>query len=97
MQLILNPFVLSELLSSPKMPQKTEKYLLDLPKIEIQPEFFKRAGLLRREIYQKGKGVTMADIYIAQSCIDANVPLLSLDQDMLTIADNSDLKTIKIA
>jgi predicted nucleic acid-binding protein len=34
-QLLMNPFVLAELLSSPKLPEKIEKYLLAIPLIEI--------------------------------------------------------------
>lgn len=91
-QLLMNPFVLSELLSSPKLPKKTEKYLLALPRIEIGTEFFERAGFLRRQIYAKGKGVSIADIYIAQACIDAEISLLTIDQDLLMISEQSDLK-----
>lgn len=94
-QLLMNPFVLSELLSSPRLPKKTEKYLLDLPRLEVDPGFFERAGFLRRKIYQAGKGVSIADIYIAQSCIDAQIPLLTTDQDLLMISKHSDLDSIK--
>ncbi len=76
-QVIMTPFVLSELLSSPKLPRKTEKYLLDLPRLEIKRGFFERAGYLRRKVYVAGAGVTIADIYIAQSCIDAKISLLT--------------------
>jgi len=90
-QLLMSPFVLSELLSSPKLPKKAERYLLALPRLETDPTFFERAGLLRRKIYQKGNGVAMADIFIAQSCIDAEIPLLTLDQDLLMIAKHANL------
>jgi len=93
-QLLMNPFVLSELLSSPKLPKKTEKYLLDLPRIEIELGFFERAGLLRRKIYQEGKGVSIADIYIAQLCIDSEIPLLTADQDLLMISKHSELNIV---
>lgn len=93
-QLMMNPFVLSELLSSPKLPLKTEKYLVDLPRIEIETGFFLRAGLLRRKIYQVGRGVSISDIYIAQSCIDVQTPLLSTDQDLVLISKFSELKVI---
>lgn len=95
-QLLMNPFVLSELLSSPKLPKKTEKYLLVLPRLEIDPVFFERAGLLRRAVYEKGYGVSMADIFIAQSCIDSRVALLTSDQDLHAIAKCSDLEVIGI-
>ncbi|MBI4403489.1 MAG: PIN domain-containing protein [Deltaproteobacteria bacterium] len=95
-QLQMNPFVLSELLSSPKLPTKTEKYLLALPRMEIDSSFFERAGILRRRIYEKGKGVAIADIYIAQACIDSRIPLLTVDQDLLMISEYSDLDVVQI-
>jgi len=93
-QLLMNPFVLAELLSSPKLPAKIEKYLLAIPRIEIKREFFVHAGFLRRKLYQKGKGVSVADVYIAQSCIEAEISLLSIDQDLVMISECSDLKVI---
>jgi len=89
---MMNPFVLSELLSSPKLPKKTEKYLLDLPRLEFDSTFFERAGFLRRKIYEKGKGVAIVDVYIAQVCIDNAIPLLTMDHDQLLIAEHSSLK-----
>ena len=95
-QLLMNPFVLSELLSSPKLPKKTEKYLLALPRIEIGLEFFEKAGLLSRQIQMKGKGVSMADVYIAQACIDAEIPLLTNDKDHTSISEYSELKVVEL-
>ncbi len=94
-QLVMNPFVLSELISSPKLPGKIEKNLLSLPQIEIQDGFFERAGHLRRKIYTHGKGVPMADVFIAQSCIDSNVSLLTDDQDLEMISKHSSLSIVK--
>jgi predicted nucleic acid-binding protein len=95
-QLLMNPFVLAELLSSPKLPPRIEKYLLDIPRIEIDRDFFVRAGHLRKNLYKKGKGVSIADIYIAQSCMDAEIPLLSIDQDLLMISELSGLKLVRL-
>ena len=93
-QLIMNPFVLSELLSSPKLPEVIEKNLLDLPRIEMTDGFFERAGLLRRKVYAQGKGVPMADIFIAQLAIDAKIPILSDDKDLQQISKCSELEVI---
>lgn len=95
-QLVMNPFVLTELLSSPKLPQKAEKYLLVLPRIELFHNFFESAGLLRRKIYEHGKGISMSDIYIAQACIDAELSLLTLDEDFLVISAHSRLALVQI-
>lgn len=93
-RLLMNPFVLSELLSSPKLPQKTEKHLLELPRLKLSQGFFERCGLLRRKIYKSGKGISIAGIYIAQSCIDAEIPLLTVDQDLKLIARHSVLSLV---
>ncbi len=90
----MSPFVLSELLSSPKLSKGMEKHLLALPRIEIEEGFFERAGYLRRVAYQKGKGIAIADIYIAQSCIDSGVDLLTLDQDLVMLANLSTLRVV---
>lgn len=94
-RLIMNPFVLSELLSSPRLTKKIEKYLSSLDRLDIDRDFFYRAGLLRRTIYLQGKGVPIADIYIAQACIDATIPLLSIDQDIIMISEHSDLELVQ--
>lgn len=89
---IMNPFVLSELLSSPKLPRKAETALLDLPRLKIENGFFERSGRLRRQVYKIGYGISMADIYIAQSCIDAHIPILTADRDFHALLKISDLK-----
>lgn len=93
-QLMMNPFVLSELLSSPKLPKDIENYLLAIPRLQIVEDFFERAGFLRRKIYIKGKGVSIEDVYIAQICIDNVIPILTYDQDLMMISENSSLKVI---
>lgn len=95
-QVVMNPFVLSELLSSPKLPKKLEKYLLDLPRLEIESEFFERAGYLRRKVYEAGHGVSMADIFIAQCCIDAKIALLTADRDFQLLSKYSDLDGVVV-
>ncbi|MBI2027154.1 MAG: PIN domain-containing protein [Deltaproteobacteria bacterium] len=96
-QLLMNPFVLSELLSSPKLPKKAEVHLLSIPKLTIMVDFFERAGYLRRKIYQSGQGISMVDIYIAQICIDHEISLLTLDRDFFLISRHSNLKVINVS
>ena len=93
-QLLMSPFVLSELLSSPKLPKKIETYLTALPRIELSPGFFERSGALRKAVYQKGRGVSMVDVYIAQACIDTRGPLLTEDEDLEVISEYSALKLV---
>jgi predicted nucleic acid-binding protein len=94
--LIMNPFVLSEILSSPKLPLKTEKLLLALPRIDISSSFYERAGYLRRKVYSSGKGATMSDIYIAQACIDSDSQLFANDQDFFEIQKHSPLRIVVV-
>lgn len=92
----MNPFVLSELLSSPKLPIKIEKNLSSLPRIEIVDGFFERAGYLRRKIYVRGQGVPIADIFIAQVSIDSKISLLTDDDDLHVISKHSLLDIVRI-
>ena len=73
-----------------------EKYLLALPRLEIDQDFFERAGSLRRAVYEQGYGISMIDVFIARSCIDAGVPLLTSDQDLQKLAKCCDLDAIGV-
>ena len=80
-QAILPPVVLTEILSDPKLPSKARLALLDLPLLELTPGYWERAGVLRSVVLAKGRKARVADSLIAQSCLDAAVPLVTRDDD----------------
>jgi predicted nucleic acid-binding protein len=78
--LLLPPPVVSELLSKPR---GAEAYgLIGEPKLlEITSGYWERVGVNRALLLSKGLKAKLADALIAQSCIDANLPLLTRDSD----------------
>lgn len=78
--LLLPPPVVSELLSKPR---GAEAYaLIGEPKlIEITLGYWERAGVNRALLLSKGLKARLADTLIAQSCIDADLPLITRDSD----------------
>ena len=80
-QAILPPVVLTEILSDPKLSSEARLALLDLPLLELTAGYWERAGLLRAGILSKGRKARVADALIAQSCLDASVPLVTRDTD----------------
>lgn len=80
-QVLMAPPVLTELLSDPGISSEVRKTLCGLPPIEIQPGFWTRAGALRATVLAKRRKARLGDALIAQSCLDAKVPLLTRDRD----------------
>jgi predicted nucleic acid-binding protein len=80
-QACLPPVVLTELLSDPKLPRQVAALLLALPRLEPQPDYWQRAGLLRAQLLARKHRARLADALIAQSCIDHDVGLVTRDAD----------------
>lgn len=90
-QVLMAPPVLTELLSDPKITSEASKSLSELPLLEIQPGFWNRAGTLRASILAKRRKARLGDSLIAQSCLDAGVPLLTRDRDFRAFAEAASL------
>jgi predicted nucleic acid-binding protein len=93
-QVLMTPPVLTELLSDPKLSAAVSKLLLELPLIEIQPGFWNRAGTLRAKVLGKRRKARLGDSLIAQSCLDAGVPLLTRDRDFRAFAETASLDIV---
>jgi predicted nucleic acid-binding protein len=85
-QVLMAPPVLTELLSDPGISPAISKTLSELPLIEIQPGLWERAGALRARVLAKHRKTRLGDALIAQSCLDAAVPLLTRDRDFRAFA-----------
>jgi predicted nucleic acid-binding protein len=88
-QVLMAPPVLTELLSDPGIRSEVSKTLLELPLIEIQPGFWNRAGALRAKVLAKRRKARLGDALIAQSCLDAGIPLLTRDRDFRAFVETA--------
>jgi predicted nucleic acid-binding protein len=88
------PVVLTEILSDPKLPAAVAELLMGVPRIEIQPGYWERAGALRALVLAKHRKARLGDALIAQSCIDRAVPLLTRDRDFRTFAASAGLDLV---
>jgi predicted nucleic acid-binding protein len=79
-RILMAPVVLSELLSSHRISEETEKFLLDLEFTEPKPGFWQKAGKLRRDLAKTGFHASLPDCLITQTCLEYRLPLLTRDQ-----------------
>ncbi len=93
-QVLMAPPVLTELLSDSGVNSEVSKTLSELPLIEIQPGFWNRAGALRAPVLGKRRKARLGDALIAQSCIDAGIPLLTRDRDFRAFAETASLSIL---
>ena len=77
----LPPVVLTEMLSERRLPAPVRELLLQLPLLGAGDGYWERAGLLRALVMQRGRRAPVADVLIAQSCLDHNAPLVTRDAD----------------
>jgi predicted nucleic acid-binding protein len=49
--------------------------------MKIREGYWKRAGELRSDTLSDGHKAKLADVLIAQSCIDHDIPLITYDAD----------------
>lgn len=80
-QAVLPPAALCEVLSDPALPATLVADIGSLPVLETHETFWQRAGLLRARLIKSGYKAKLADVLIAQSCIDHEMPLVTNDRD----------------
>jgi predicted nucleic acid-binding protein len=93
-QAVLPPVVLTEILSDPLLDRGVARLLAQLPVLEIGAGFWERAAGTRKTLLGNRLRARLADTLIAQSCIDHEVPLLTLDADFRHFARLSGLMLI---
>jgi predicted nucleic acid-binding protein len=79
--LILPPVVVAEILSDPALPPLFAAMVASLRMLELRAGYWVRSGELRANTRQEGNKANLADVLIAQSCIDHDVPLITFDAD----------------
>jgi len=93
-QVLMVPVVLTEMLSDPKLPSEVSQILSELPLIEPEPGYWRRAGELRAKVLAKRRKARLGDALIAQSCIDHGIPLLTRDRDFCALAEASGIDLV---
>jgi predicted nucleic acid-binding protein len=93
-QVLMVPVVLTEVLSDPNLPFDVSQSFSELPLIEVEPGYWKRAGELRAKVLEKGRKARLGDAVIAQSCIDRGIPLLTRDRDFRAFAEAASLDLV---
>ena len=93
-QAVLPPVVLCELLSDPALPESASRLFKRLPLLPVVEGYWERAGLLRAKAMAKKRKAKLADVLIAQTCLDSDVPLITRDNDFRILMTLSDLKLL---
>lgn len=93
-QVVMAPVVLTELLSDPKLPSEVAKTLLEIPLIEVESEYWRRAGTLRAKVLAKRRRARLGDALIAQTCLDRGIRLVTRDRDFRAFAEAAGLDLI---
>lgn len=79
--LVIPLVVLVEILSCPGISHQVESFILAIPRLELTPGYWERTAHMRRSLLKKEKKARLGDCFIAQSCIDHEVPLIAGDHD----------------
>jgi predicted nucleic acid-binding protein len=93
-QVVMAPPVLTELLGDPELSSSAARTLSEVPLIEIESGYWQRAGRLRARVLAKKRKARLGDALIAQSCIDARVPLITRDRDLRAFAEAAALDLV---
>jgi predicted nucleic acid-binding protein len=80
-ELIVPPVVIAELLSDPALPLHDAEVISQLRMLELRHGYWLRSGELRANTLYEGHKAKLADVLIAQSCIDHDVTLITNDAD----------------
>lgn len=90
-QVVMAPVVLTELLSDPELPSDVAKTLLEIPLIDVESEYWQRAGALRAKVLAKRRRARLGDALIAQTCLDQGIRLVTRDRDFRVFAEAAGL------
>lgn len=93
-QACLPPVVLTELTSDPTLAADIAALFRSLPLLEIRDGYWQRAGELRARVLARGGKARLADTLVAQSCLDHDVPLITLDRDFRTFVRAAGLRLL---
>jgi hypothetical protein len=90
--LAISPVVLTELLSEPRLPQRHETFIRNLPLLETLDGYWIRAAKSRATILSHKLRARLPDTLIAQAAIDHDATLIQRDGDFRHFAKHCGLK-----
>lgn len=90
--LVLPPATLTEILSNPASANVATTLTRDLALLPIDAGYWRRAAENRAILIGKKLKARLADALIAQSCIDAEIALITRDRDFRHFAQHCGLK-----
>jgi|CXWL01.1.fsa_nt_gi predicted nucleic acid-binding protein len=90
--LALPPAALAEILSNPGTHAAARTLIHGVCVLDILPSYWIRVAESRSKLIQKRLKARFADALIAQSCIDADVALITRDSDFRHFATHCGLK-----
>lgn len=93
-QACLPPVVLTELTSDPALDADIAVLFRSLPLLEIRDGYWQRAGELRARVLTRGGKARLADTLVTQSCLDHDVPLITLDRDFRMFVREAGLRLL---
>ncbi len=93
-QVLMVPVVLTELLSDAELPTAVVETLSDVPMIDVESGYWRRAGELRAKVLATRRKARLGDALIAQSCLDGGVPLLTRDRDFRAFVEAAGLDLV---
>lgn len=93
-QVVMVPVVLTELLSDPQLSSDIADTLGEIPMIDVESDYWRRAGGLRAKVLSKRRKARLGDALIAQSCLDAGVSLITRDGDFQAFVDAAGLDVV---
>lgn len=91
-ELVLPPATYAEALSNPRTFTPAKQALDGLNILDIAPGYWLRVAQSRGTLIGMKLKARLADTLIAQSCIDAGVPLITRDSDFRHFATHCGLK-----
>lgn len=78
---VITPVTVTEVLSDPSLNKSVRETILQLPVLPLSEGFWERAGLLRAKVLRGGHKAKLADVLIAQNCLDHRATLVTRDRD----------------
>lgn len=88
----LPPVVLTEILSDPAAGNVVAAKMANLEMLDVSEGYWRRAGEARAKLRARGVKAKVADVLIAQSCIDHDVALITRDEDFRHFAKHCGLE-----
>jgi len=93
-QVVMVPPVPTEVLSDPGLRPEIARLLTEIPLVEIEPGFWRRAGKLRAVVLGRHRKARLGDALIVQLCLERGMPVLTRDKNFRAFVEAAGLKLV---